>query len=390
MKPNSIISGVLCLGFCAAMAFASSAVQSDGVRLVCDLPAVDHNPRNGEGDFVKLNDGSILFAYGKFVGKNEWDATPATIMSRVSRDGGETWSEDREIIGREGRLNVMSVSLLRLDSTRIAVFYLRKNSLSDCRLWMRVTDDDFKTLSEPKCIMPEGDCDYFICNNARAERMKCGRIVLPLARHSKKLDGKDSDFGRLSCVYSDDNGETWKKGGEYIVKDALGRRVYVQEPGVIELKDGRLYMYARTNRGCQWQGFSNDGGETWGDFGPSPIISPRGPATIERLNNGDLLLIWNDHEGRQHLKSKGPKWLAGMRAPLVIAVSRDEGRTWINRKTIEDDENGFFCYFSVFETEDSLLLHYYNKPYLSGSCMKKVPLKWFYDDDGGRCVSSIK
>lgn len=86
MKPNSIISGVLCLGFCAAMAFASSAVQSDGVRLVCDLPAVDHNPRNGEGDFVKLNDGSILFAYGKFVGKNEWDATPATIMSRVSRD----------------------------------------------------------------------------------------------------------------------------------------------------------------------------------------------------------------------------------------------------------------------------------------------------------------
>jgi photosystem II stability/assembly factor-like uncharacterized protein len=370
----------LCLAF--AFSLFASAETNLSPRLVFSLPGVKNNPRNGEGDFVRLNDGGILFAYGKFTGANKWDETTATIMARVSYDGGETWSEDRQIIGKEGRLNVMCVSFLRLDEKRIAVFYMRKNSLSDCTPWMRITSDDFKTLSEPVCLLSKEDVDYYVCNNARAERLKSGRIIIPMARHSRKVDGDKRGYGRLSCVYSDDSGRTWKKGQEYVVYDEKGKRVYVQEPGVIELKDGRLYMYARTDRGRQWQMYSKDGGETWGDFGPSSIISPRGPATIERLKNGDLLLIWNDHDGRQYLRYSGPKWLAGMRAPLDIAISKDEGRTWIKRKTVETDEKGFYCYFAVIEMEDSLLLHYYNKPYLTGSCVTKVPLKWLYEGEG--------
>lgn len=348
-------------------------------RQVCDFPGVKNNPRNGEGDFIRLNDGAILYAYGKFTGGHNGDDADATIVARISRDGGETWSADREIIAKEGRKNVMCVSLLRLDAARIAIFYLRKNSNEDCTLWMRVTNDDFKTLSAAKKAMPDDDVDYYVCNNARAERLKNGRIILPLARHSRRLDGAQFTQGRLSCVYSDDNGQSWKKSEEYIIRDAAGKRVTVQEPGVVELKDGRLYMYARTDRGRQWQMFSKDGGRTWGDFGPSNIIAPRSPATIERLKNGDLLLVWNDHEGRAHLLTSGPAWLKGMRSPLVAAISRDEGRTWIKRKVVETDENGFFCYFCVIETEDSLLLGYYNKPYLTGSCIKKIPLKWLYE-----------
>jgi photosystem II stability/assembly factor-like uncharacterized protein len=358
-------------------------------RLVCDFPAVKENTRNGEGDFIRLNDGSIAYAYGKFTGKTNWDHAAATIMMRVSRDNGETWSDDREIIAREGKQNVMCVSFLRLDEKRIGVFYLRKNSDNDCTLWMRVTDDDFKTLSPAKGLMQKEDVDYYVCNNARAERLKSGRIILPLARHSKKLDGKNSLLGRLSCVYSDDNGETWKKSSEYVVYDSAGKRVCVQEPGIVELKDGRLYMYARTDRGCQWQMYSSDGGQTWGNFGPSKIIGPSSPATIERLKNGDLLLIWNDHDARQYLRYRGPKWLRGMRAPLDIAISRDEGLTWIKRKTVETDTTGFYCYFSVIETEDSLLLGYYNKPFLTSSCVTKVPLKWLYEGEG-RKVPDLK
>ena len=367
----------------AAVLFSAPIAAAEKIaepRTVCMFETSKDNPRNGEGDFVRLNDGGICFAYAKFVGKNKWDDTPATIKIRTSRDEGETWSEDREIIKREAKLNVMSVSFMRLDAKRIAIFYLRKNSASDCTPYMRVTDDDFKTLGEPKRLMSKEDTDYYVCNNARAVRMKSGRIVLPLARHSYRLDKKNSMMGRLSCVYSDDNGETWKKGGEYVVTDKDGKRVYVQEPGLVELNDGRLYMYARTNRGRQWQMFSKDGGETWGDFGPSPIIGPRGPATIMRLKSGKLLLVWNDHEGREHLLKRGPKWLAGMRAPLSTAISHDEGKTWVSRRLVETDEKGFFCYFSAFETDDSILLHYYDKPYLISSRMKKIPLKWLLND----------
>ena len=360
-----------------------TAESAQSPRLVCDFPGVKDNPRNGEGDFVRLNDGSVFYAYSKFVGKNNWDHTAATIVGRVSRDGGETWSEAREIIGKEGKLNVMCVSFLRLDAKRIAVFYLRKNSNKDCTLWMRVTDDDFKTLSAPRRAMPEGDIDYYVCNNSRAVRLSSGRIILPLARHSSKLDGKKNrGKGRLSCVYSDDSGETWKRSEEYVVNDASGNRIAVEEPGLIELKDGRLFMYARTALGRQWQMFSKDGGHTWSDFGPSNIIGPCSPATIKRLKNGDLLLVWNDHEGREHLGREGPKWCRGRRAPLDIAISRDEGRTWIKRKAIETNQKGFYCYCSVIELDDSLLVGYYNRPYLTGSCIKKISKKWLYEGEG--------
>ncbi len=372
--------GALPMLVAASLSQTCIAAESEAVdeqpRLVSDFPTGEDNPRNGEGDFVRLNDGRILFAYTKFSGKSMKDNAPATIAARFSSDEGESWSEDRELVAREGKMNVMGVSLLRLDPKRIAIFYSRKNSNQDCSPWMRVTDDDFQTLSEPKRLLGKDNIDYFVCNNARATRLKSGRIILPLARHSKTVDGEFSAFGRLFCLYSDDNGETWTKGEEYVVTDADGERVYIQEPGIVELTDGRLYLYARTNRGRQWQAFSKDKGQTWGDFAPSPIIGPRGPATIERLKSGDLLLVWNDHEGREYLMKRGPKWLIGMRAPLNTAISRDEGKTWTNRRTVEADEKGFFSYFAVMELDGSILLHYYNKPSLSASCMKKLPLKW--------------
>ena len=51
------------------------------------------------------------------------------------------------VVPNEGKMNTMSVSLLRLESGRIALFYLRKNSLSDCRLYMRTSSDEAKTWS---------------------------------------------------------------------------------------------------------------------------------------------------------------------------------------------------------------------------------------------------
>lgn len=352
--------------FCAP-SHAAPAENSVG-RIVCKFPVGEDNPRNGEGDFIRLNNGSILFAYSRFSGKSHLDHAPATIAARVSADEGETWSKDFEIVPREGKQNVMSVSFLRLDAKRIALFYARKNSDDDCVPLMRITDDDGKSWSSPVCLLEESERDYYVVNNSRVERLRSGRIVIPLARHSGKLDGKSRFDGRLVCVYSDDNGVTWKKGREYLVKDENGKRVVVQEPGVVELKDGRLYMYARTTRGMHWQAYSRDGGNTWGDFGPSPIFGPCAPATIKRLKNGDLFLVWNDHENKKHLYR---------RAPLIVAISRDEGRSWVQRKALEADEKGFFCYIAVLELEGSVLLHYYDKHFLTSSRTKKLNLDIF-------------
>src|SRR5690606_1258561 len=114
------------------------------------------NPRNSEGDFIKLKDGRWLFIYTHFV-SGSGDHAKAFLASRESKDGGLTWSEkDAVVVENEGGFNVMSVSLLRLQSGEIALFYLRKNSLSDCRPVLRISNDEAKTWSEPiECITDE-------------------------------------------------------------------------------------------------------------------------------------------------------------------------------------------------------------------------------------------
>ena len=359
----------------AAAVLCGCATVSDGPRQVLSLETGEGNPRNGEGDFAKLRDGRILLVYTAYNGTTNTDDVCAHLVKRVSSDGGESWSDPVEAVPRLGKLNDMSVSLLRMGDGRLGLFYLRKDSTNDCLPVARYSTDEGANWSAPVECLPTGERGYYVLNNARAVRLKSGRIVLPLARHSS-ASPEGFEFGRLSCVYSDDDGLTWRKGREHLPVDADGKPVCVQEPGVIELKDGRIYLYARTDRGRQWQGFSADGGETFGEFGPSPIFGPRGPATIRRLPDGRLLLVWNDHEGHPEYAKMGAAWLKGQRAPLTIAYSSDEGRTWPDRQTVEAEvEDGFFCYFAALVEGGDLLLHYYNRPHLSSSCVTKVPLR---------------
>src|SRR5690554_1515833 len=97
------------------------------------LSPSENNPRNSEGDFINLNDGRILFVYSHYTGESTSDHAPAYLAGRISEDGGKTWSPDDEVIlQNEGKMNVMSVSLVRLQNEDIALFYLRKNSTEDC------------------------------------------------------------------------------------------------------------------------------------------------------------------------------------------------------------------------------------------------------------------
>lgn len=111
----------------------------------------------------------------------------------------------------------------------------------------------------------------------------------------------------------------------------------LQEPGIVELRDGRLMMWHRTDMGSQLLSYSEDGGDTWTDPVPSNIISPLSPAAIKRLpQTGDLILVWNDHSNIDERRR-------GKRTPLAVAISKDEGKTWINTKFIEEDA-GIGCW----------------------------------------------
>ena len=352
--------------------------QEGPVRKIVLLPPGPGNPRNSEGDFIRLNDGRILFIYTHFYGGGG-DHSAAYLAGRYSADGGKTWTaEDVKVIDNEGDWNIMSVSLLRLQNGNIALFYMLKNSETDTRPVMRISTDEAETWSEPVRIIPEEHMGYYVLNNDRVVQLKRGRLVVPVSRHSDPGAGeKWTGYGRQTCYLSDDNGASWRRCQSVLSGDRdEGGRVVLQEPGVVELKDGRLMMWCRTQSERQYVSYSEDQGETWSRMEPSDIMSPCSPASIERIpGTGDLLLVWNNH------RDIDPA-LKGKRTPFNVAISKDEGKTWQNVKTLEDDPHGWYCYTAVAFVDDHVLLGHCagdrRKGGLSLTQITRFPVDWLY------------
>ena len=351
----------------------SDSIENKTPQTVLILAPSDLNPRNSEGDFITLKDGRILFIYSHFTGGDS-DHASAVLASRYSNDEGKSWS-DKDIIlfSNKSGLNLMSVSLLRLLNGDIAMFYLRKNSLTDCIPILRISKDEGNTWGEKiECI--DDRIGYYVLNNDRVIQLKNGRIIVPLSQHAAP-DMEWSGIGRIQTYYSDDNGGSWKAGKEVANPDS----VMLQEPGVVDLKDGRILMFMRNNSGFQYISYSSDQGETWSPAEPSTIKSPRSPASIERLpTTGDLLMVWNNNGGENEA-------IAGKRTPFNIGISKDEGKTWQGVRTLADDPDGWYCYTAIDFTGEHVLLgncagNSEVKTGLAITHISRISLDWIYGE----------
>ncbi len=348
-------------------------------EIVLPLTSGLGNPRNSEGSFVTLANGHILFAYSHYNGESWSDHASADIVTRISTDGGKTWSsDDRILVANEGDCNVMSVSFLRLQDGRIALFYMRKNSFFDCRMRMRTSSDEGVTWSEPVLVNPtEG---YLVTNNERIIQLASGRLICPSALHVNPVaaPGEEQKFnqhGVTLFTVSDDAGKTWRETSQrlHISEDIDSG---LQEPGIIQRKDGSLYGWARTSAGRQWEFSSDDEGETWTEAKPSRFTSPTSPLSIKAIDAGRWLAVWNDQESPASNETEFAKDSSWGRTPLAVAISDDEGATWSDSELIEDDPERGFCYIAIHPLEDSVLLSYCcggrGTAVLQDSCIRRL------------------
>ncbi|HEY4149859.1 MAG TPA: sialidase family protein [Chitinophagaceae bacterium] len=361
MKKLNGLAACFCLSLLAGGCtnkMAPAKTVGNGLERVMTLPRGPNNPRNSEGDFISLKDGRILFIYSHYTGESYMDDAPAFLAARYSDDKGQTWSkEDQVIVKQEGKMNVMSVSLLRLQNGEIALFYLKKDSKQDCTPLLRFSSDEGKTWTDPiPCITDRAG--YFVVHNNRLIQLKDGRLLFATA------------FSKKVCsYYSDDNGRTWKSSS--IMPNPDG--VVTQEPAVVELKNGDIFMIMRTDTTTQYLSYSKDRGQSWSPARFSNIISARqSPASITRIpSTGDLLLTWNDNNSDSFkLKAK--------RTPLNIAISKDEGKTWTEEKTVENNPRGSFCYTAIHFVDRDVLLAYFDWA-TTQITITKLSLDWLYN-----------
>ncbi|MBS3764031.1 MAG: exo-alpha-sialidase, partial [Planctomycetes bacterium] len=244
--------------------------------------------------------------------------------------------------------------------------------------FVRRSSDEMETLSEPICATDEKI--YHVINNDRLIQLSSGRLLVPAALHSCEDGTRETWSSRAdaTCYYSDDEGESWNRApGTLTIPDRIETHTGLQEPGVVELGDGRVFLWARTDLGTQYEAISEDGGETWSEPRPGPLVSPVAPASIKRLSEtDDLMVVWNDHSGKHPFPE-------GKRTPLCAAISRDEGRTWEISKVLEDNPDGWYCYISMTVVDDAVLLGYCAGDSDVGGLNRlkitRVPQRWLYE-----------
>ena len=339
-------------------------MQSSGIH---DLLHGAENPRNSEGSFLRTADGRIRFIYTRYTGGGRcavgWDDhARADLAEMISEDGGETWRDNGTVVSRGDADNIMSVSLLRLQTGGIRLFYLEKRFTPagqvDCIPMMRCSDDEGETWSEARRLIPHGG--YFVMHNDRAVQLASGRIALPFSSHLHRTGG-DSRPGIVFVLFSDDEGETWRESETTLYPNPLAEsRHGLQEPVLIELEPGKLRMWSRTALGWQFVSDSADNGDHWSAAVPdlnfpaplSPLSVKRDPAT------GFLYAVWNGIDRQLYPVMPNPD--GSDRTPLVLMRSCDNGATWERRQAVllETGPDRGYCYTAMHFEGKSLLLGY--------------------------------
>ena len=343
-------------------------------RQVLFLNTGAKNPRNGEGSLIRLKDGSIMYAYTQYYGDEGDDHATARIAACHSYDEGESWTDSRVLVAKDDEaLNIMSVSLLRMQNGDLGVFYLRKSMKGEdllCMPYLVRSADEGKSFEAPVCCCAVDG--YFVVNNDRAVRLKSGRIVIPAAAHGES--GYRARPGRLRVMYSDDDGRSWQISQKSVCSP-YNDPTQLQEPGIYQLPDGRLWMWCRTAYGHQYQCFSEDDGASWSSVIPCfRFTSPDSPMQVRCV--GDCTLAIFNPLGYSCVRDDTELWKSPKRTPYVCAVSRDGGFSFIdathssanggfdsfveNCYLLEDDRSNSYCYPALLEVENGFLVAYYH------------------------------
>ncbi len=249
-----------------------------------------------------------------------------------SRDHGLTWSSRRFAEaddsgkaaggGRPLGMDPKTGTCLRLVGRKDGMFVYRSSDGPDGSYTVEKVDDRQLIMVRPPCFLRSRQRVLFAAHGERP--------------------------ARITVFRSDDDGLTWGKttlvpGPAFVVEPPhQGPRWenWCVEPTILELKDGRLWMLARTSRDNHHECFSDDAGETWSAWRPSRFYGTLTMPTLFRLSDGRVLLLWCNTTPLPEIDrtneaisetAKNGRWedVFTNRDACHAAISEDDGRTWI-------------------------------------------------------------
>lgn len=365
--PNRLMRAVLFPLALICLASGANATSPDGVphpQAVLDLAleAVPPNVTPGVEYSDVERDYAMVIGIDRTPKGRLWaawvgggDSDKGYFVAATSDDEGRTWSSPRLVIDPPDSANGLRRRALVGNfwtdpNGRLWLFYDQSMGYFDGRAGAWTI-----TCENPDARVPQWSAPWRIWHGATLNKpivLKNGEWLMPVSLWTRdKINPKnlgslypELDELRMAHVFvSADQGRNWARRGGVKIPDSS-----YDEHMMVELRDGRIWMLARTTYGIA-ESFSADGGCTWSEALPSKIQHATARFHLRRLKSGRLLLV---KHGSIEERTKE-------RSRLMAFLSEDEGATW--KGSLMLDERPGVSYPDGFEAPDGTISIIYDR-----------------------------
>ena len=282
------------------------------------------------------------------------DSEKGLFVAATSDDNGGSWSKPRLVIDPVDAPNGLArralVGNFWTDPTgRLWLFYDQSMGYFDGRggAWTITcdnSDDEKPVWSAPRRIWHGMTLNKPVV-------LKNGEWLMPISLWTRdKIRPKEIaaafpelDEHRMAHVFVGGPNRDWQRRGGVRIPDSQ-----FDEHMMVELRDGRLWMLARTTYGIA-ETFSADQGRTWSAPQPSRFGHVPARFHLRRLASGRLLFVKHGTTPEEKTKS---------RSHLTAFLSDDDGTTWSTGLLL--DERTGVSYPDGFQAPDGTLFIIYD------------------------------